>query len=136
MKLRINQIAPGGISIAQDVAPQSLDLETDQVRFCGPVKIRAEVSIITNAVTADISLEGLMSMNCSRCLEELKVILKKKLRLNYAVDNTDTEIDLGPDIRQEIILDYPLKPLCQPDCKGLCPKCGGNLNQGACRCRA
>jgi uncharacterized protein len=43
-------------------------------------------------------------------------------------------IDLNPDIREEIILVYPIKPLCSIDCKGLCPKCGKNLNEGKCNC--
>jgi uncharacterized protein len=50
------------------------------------------------------------------------------------IEGRSRTIDLGPDIREEIILDYPVKPLCKPDCKGLCPTCGKNLNEGQCNC--
>lgn len=44
------------------------------------------------------------------------------------------EIDLAPDVWEEIILAGPSKYYCSEDCKGLCPQCGMNLNQGACNC--
>ena len=41
-------------------------------------------------------------------------------------------VDITDDVRQEIILAYPMIPICAPGCKGLCPACGWNLNQGSC----
>lgn len=43
-------------------------------------------------------------------------------------------IDLKPILREEGILAVPIQMLCEPDCKGLCPQCGKNLNEGACEC--
>ena len=43
-------------------------------------------------------------------------------------------IDLGEDVRQTLILAVPLKLLCRPECKGLCPQCGTNLNNETCSC--
>jgi uncharacterized protein len=37
-------------------------------------------------------------------------------------------------LRQYLILNLPMAPVCQPDCKGLCPRCGQNLNEGSCSC--
>ena len=45
------------------------------------------------------------------------------------------EIDLCPLIREQLLLALPTRPLCQEDCRGLCPHCGINLNHGACGCR-
>ena len=169
MKIDINKIPLEGLTLEGEVNPSVLDVETDTVKFSEPIKIRAEVSKITNAVTVNLSLGGSIHLNCSRCLREFNVALKKVLRLNYQVDKTepviDTStssfdklrtnpeqtkcvegslsvngersrtIDLDQDIREEIILDYPIKPLCNPDCKGLCPKCGKNLNEGGCNCK-
>jgi len=134
VKIDINKIPFEGLTLEEKVNPSGLDLETDIVKLLEPIKIRAEVSKITNAVTVNLSLSGSMHLNCSRCLREFNVALKKILRLNYHVDRTEPIIDLDQDIREEIILDYPIKPLCNPDCKGLCPKCGKNLNEGNCGC--
>jgi uncharacterized protein len=45
------------------------------------------------------------------------------------------EIDLGQLMREQFYLSLPMKPLCGPDCKGLCPICGTNLNRGTCECK-
>ena len=46
----------------------------------------------------------------------------------------DETIDLGQLIREQFYLSLPMKPLCRPDCRGLCPDCGTDLNAGACGC--
>jgi len=134
VKIDINKILLEGLTLEEEVNPSALDLETDIVKFLEPIKIRAEVSKITNTVTVNLSLSGSIHLNCSRCLREFNVALKKILRLNYQVNKSEPIIDLDQDIKEEIILDYPIKPLCNPDCKGLCPKCGKNLNEGGCSC--
>ena len=44
-------------------------------------------------------------------------------------------LDLTDDVREDILLSLPLKFLCQEDCRGLCPHCGQNLNEGTCSCQ-
>ncbi|MFH0913561.1 MAG: DUF177 domain-containing protein [Candidatus Omnitrophota bacterium] len=134
MKIDINRIPLEGLILDEVINPAKLELDTETVKFYQPLKARAEVSRITNAVTATLTLDGAMYLSCSRCLEEFEVDLKKNFRLNYQADNSQSTIDLDQDIKEEIILDYPIKPLCKPDCKGLCPKCGKNLNEGGCSC--
>ena len=41
-------------------------------------------------------------------------------------------LDLSPVLREYLLLDVPLQPLCRPDCQGLCPECGNNRNETAC----
>jgi uncharacterized protein len=134
VKIDINKIPLEGLIIEEQVNPSALDLETDTVKIPFPLKIKAEVSRITNAVTVILSLNGQLCLICSRCLEESRVGLNRTLKLNYQVNKTEFIIDLDQDIKEEIFLDYPIKPLCKPDCKGLCPKCGKNLNEGGCSC--
>lgn len=134
MKIDINKIPPCGLILEEEVIPSNLDLETDTVKLPGTVKIKADVSKITNVVTVDLTLNASIYLNCSRCLNEFKIDFRKNLKLNYPVNKLEPIIDLDPNIREEIILDYPIKPLCNPNCKGLCPKCGKNLNEGVCFC--
>jgi len=134
MKINIDQIPPQGLTLEETIPPKDLELETELVQSCGPVQVKADVFKITNAVTVDLNLNAPVTFICSRCLNEFEVILNKNLKLGYQVDKTQHEIDLTPGIRQDIILEYPIKPLCRPDCKGLCPRCGRNLNEGKCSC--
>lgn len=134
MKINIHQITPEGLTLEEEVSPKMLDLDTDLVKFRKPLNIKAEVTKITNAVTVDLTSHTSIYMECSRCLNEFEIDFKKNLRLSYPVNESDKEIDLSPDIRDQIILDYPINPLCSPNCKGLCPNCGKNLNEGGCSC--
>ena len=134
MKISVSQIPFEGQVREETISPQSLELETDEVRFRGNLRIRAIVSKITNAVAIDAELAAPVRMRCSRCLADVDIDFKKKLKLNYQVSSTQQTIDIDQDIREEIILDYPVNLLCRPDCKGLCPRCGGALNEGGCIC--
>lgn len=47
---------------------------------------------------------------------------------------TGDHLELGPMLREQLILASPMHPLCSEDCRGLCARCGKDLNEGACRC--
>jgi uncharacterized protein len=134
VKIEINKIPPEGLTLVEELSAGELDLVVGNVKFYSPVQIKAEVERITNAVTAHLTFRASMSYTCSRCLEEYAVDFNKRIKLSYPVNKGELIINLDPDIREEIILDYPLKPLCKPGCKGLCIKCGKNLNEGKCYC--
>jgi uncharacterized protein len=134
MKIDVRQIMPEGVVYFEAFEPKALDLETEIVAFDGPVNVRARVSRITNAVSVHLDVDARMRLTCSRCLEFYETFLKRSLDLNYPAEESKVILDLDPDIREEIILDYPFKPLCKRDCRGLCPKCGKNLNEGKCNC--
>ena len=134
MKIDVNQIPVEGFTIEEDLSPKDLDLETEQIRFSSPLRVSAEVSRITNAVSVKLQVSAKLHFSCSRCLEDSETVFDKKFGLNYPVVKSDRFIDLNPEIREEIIIDYPIKPLCKASCKGLCLKCGKNLNQGGCTC--
>lgn len=135
MKINVNQILSGGLVLEEIIKASGLDLETEIIKHDQPLRIRADIDLINNALTADISVDYVIRVLCSRCLNEFELKTKKDFRLNYAVDKSDSVIDLDPDIREEIILDYPFNPLCRPECKGICLKCGKNLNEGECNCQ-
>ncbi len=94
-------------------------------------------------------------LQCSRCLEplETRVAPEVDLHLLPAPSARQEEVELGADdlevdfyqgdtldvaglLRSETDLALPMKPLCRPDCRGLCPACGANRNTTTCRCQA
>lgn len=82
---------------------------------------------------------------CSRCLDTATVALTGRLSdMYYYPANTapadaltipeDLNLDLAPEIRDDMLLSQPMHVLCRPDCKGLCPTCGVNRNLEQCDC--
>lgn len=134
MKISAGQIPYEGLFLEEHISAGELDLEAEGIRFGSPLKVKAHAARITNALTVNLELSAKIYLVCSRCLGEFEFNLDKELVFNYKIERPEQAIDLNPDIREEIILGYPLKPLCKRDCKGLCSKCGKNLNEGACNC--
>jgi uncharacterized protein len=52
----------------------------------------------------------------------------------YVIDERARDLDLTEALREEVFLAVPAFVECRPDCKGLCPRCGANLNDGPCGC--
>ena len=82
-------------------------------------------------------------LECVRCLEPFSQALKWSFTDLYAFDKRsisesnllvpdDGQIDLEPLLREYALLEIPISPVCKPDCKGLCPACGENLNKTDC----
>jgi len=136
VEIDTRKIPDEGLILTEEFSPEDLDLDTDIVKFLSPIKAKAVIHKSYDAVFVNLTLGALMNISCGRCLKEEKRDFSRIIELNYAVDKSDPIIELDCDIREEIILDYPIKPLCSVDCKGLCPKCGANLNEGGCHCGA
>jgi uncharacterized protein len=134
VKIDPRQIPSGGLILREEFTPKGLDLDTEIIHFRPPIKVGAEVTKVSGAVSVRFSIEGMFFGSCSRCLNEFERKYTKEIQVNYPVGKAESEIILDPEIREEIILDYPIKPLCSDNCKGLCLKCGANLNEGGCSC--
>jgi uncharacterized protein len=112
--------------------------------------IRSERGVL---VSASLDLEG-VDLVCSRCLEPFREPLHIEFDEEYVTrrdpltgQRWDAEqdeflidarwhLDLSEAVRQYEQSTLPIQPLCRPDCAGLCPTCGHNLNEGTCGCDA
>lgn len=96
-----------------------------------------------NAVFVKGELSAQILAQCARCLKEsiYPLHIQYTIVFKEAPDEesgeyfiTDNTIDLSKPLFDEISLHMPLQLLCSEDCKGLCPICGANLNDGVCAC--
>jgi uncharacterized protein len=87
--------------------------------------------------------EGKTELECVRCLDPFPQTLKWSITDLFAFDKRsvsesnllvpdDGQIDLEPLLREYALLEVPINPVCKPECKGLCPVCGENLNETDC----
>lgn len=106
-------------------------------------------------VLIDGRIEFRASLICSRCLKEfpypLDIDFEEEFVPSPEVSESgeheltgedldlgfysNDEIDIDDVIREQLLLAIPMKPVCRSDCAGICPKCGKDLNEGACDCR-
>ena len=133
MKIYADKIPEGGIELTEEIQPCALLIDTEGVSFIKPLDVKANVLKSGTEIFADISLEAPVEYTCSKCLSKFEEIFKKKFNLILEAKPAEA-VELDEEIRQEIILDYPMKIVCKEGCKGLCPNCGQNLNTGECDC--
>ena len=133
------------------VLPIEHSLDMSDVDFMGnfplknPVKINGSVSNKASVVSLNLTIEYQFSAPCDRCgvdtVHNHTVIVDKLLATAIERQESDTiitvpdmKLDVDEFVYSEVILDLPSKHLCNPDCKGICFKCGKNLNEGECGC--
>ena len=90
-----------------------------------------------------VKMKAKITAECVRCLNdfdqpldvdfsELYAFNRKSVTESGLILPEDAKIDLTPLLREFMLLEVPIKPICRPDCKGLCPVCGENLNENIC----
>ena len=127
-----------------------LDVPGGASSVSGPFAVKGVATALGNGVYVEANAKGSVKLVCSRCLTtfdralDLSCEAKFVPEIGAAPEDREEEIDIFPltdsicdldeMIRHEIVLNVPMKPLCGEDCKGLCPVCGKNLNEGDCDC--
>ncbi len=107
----------------------------------------AHISRTPQGLLVEADFSGSLLQECVRCLEEysqpLHTIFSELYSFRYRRNPEselfvpeDGQIDLGPLVREYLMLEMPIKSICRPDCKGLCPVCGENLNYTICEHQA
>ena len=126
-------------------------LDMSEVDFFGnyplktPVIIKGSVSNRASVVSLNLNIEYTFAAPCDRCgvfaQHNHTVIVDKLLATAIERQESDTiitvpdmKLDVDEFVYSEVILDLPSKHLCNEDCKGICFKCGKNLNEGECGC--
>ena len=135
MKINVNQIPFEGLVVLEALTAAELELDSVDFKFPQPIRVRLEAQKITNAVTLNVTLKSTLKATCSCCICEFDLELDQRLTFNYQIEKLQDYIDPTQDIREEIILGLPMRVLCKEGCKGLCPGCGKDLNQGNCSCK-
>lgn len=112
-----------------------------------PAPIAAELRLesVVEGVLVTGPVSGDVRCSCARCLAEFETAVEVDVCELYASSGhleededvyriAGEELDLEPMLRDELTLALPLNPLCRADCKGMCARCGRDLNEGACDC--
>ena len=107
----------------------------------------AHISRTPQGLLVEADLAGNLQLECVRCLDEYQQAISAnfaelfafRYRRNIESEQfvpEDGHIDLEPLARDYLLLEQPIKPICRPNCKGLCSYCGVNLNETTCEHQA
>jgi uncharacterized protein len=165
MRIAAQDIIESGIALEFDTPADRFPTLREMVRggecqFVRPVHTRLRVVPIGDLIEVEGEMDTAVRLTCGRCLAEFDVTLTAGVALTYAKrvaatlkpDPADVpempaeeddliyfhgeDLDMTDGIQEQVILSLPLRPLCSESCKGLCARCGADLNQTACGCLA
>lgn len=125
-----------------EVAVPGLESLSARVEDESPVTFDLRLESHTGGVVASGRVRGRWSAVCSRCLAPVEAPFDLRLREVFEHDPLEeetypidgAEIDLLQALRDLVVPDLPVVPLCGDDCAGLCPTCGADRNDGVCDC--
>lgn len=124
---------------------EGLRTEVVEVPADAPVAGDLLLENVVEGIVVSGTISAGMSLTCARCLrrysEPVEVRVRELFTIDpdpdtdeYAYDADGGELDPEPMVRDAVGLAMPFAPLCRPDCKGLCERCGGDRNVGECGC--
>ncbi|MBQ8503575.1 MAG: DUF177 domain-containing protein [Clostridia bacterium] len=148
MFIELESLFNGGI----DSIPVNYDFDYSKEEISGvfpfttPVKLKGEIRNTAGLVTVSATITFTMDIVCDRCAEKAVLSFEVPMQHGLVSELNDEENDdyiliedMKLDIEQltleDIYLALPGKLLCKEDCKGVCPQCGANLNEGPCSCK-
>ena len=120
------------------------------VSFPSPMKVKGDITNTAGYMRMTLNMSLDYSASCARCLAPVNGSFSLDLEKTVAPRNLlgdldenkldefaiieDGFLDMDEQLREQLEMEFPMRFLCREDCKGLCPKCGKNLNEGECDC--
>ena len=146
MNIKISNLSDGIHNYKFDEDVKGLGLDEP---FVKNLHVNVQLNKSHNQIILDAELSVDANLSCDRCNKNFNSVLTNSYRIVYLFNmeaddsqsinltylNLDSDkINIDNDVRDYALLSIPMKKLCKEDCKGLCPKCGKNLNEGSCNC--
>ena len=147
----LGSLRQGRTSVELEAAALELDLPPDE--WAGPIRGVFDVEKTGERVTVRGSVAATARLECVRCLAAFDLPLQVPLQVfaersgsgrprdeealergEYMKFHDGRQLELCDDAREVLLLELPMGPRCREDCRGLCPRCGADLNAGPCGC--
>jgi len=147
MRIKISGLENGAHEYNFEADIEKIDLTEP---FIGKSNTNVVLNKFDDQIILETSTNAGANFICDRCCKEFNQTVKSKYKMIYllrSIEDAEEEInitylspdthiiDLSNDVRDYMILSIPMKRLCKEDCKGLCDKCGTDLNEKQCECK-
>lgn len=146
--LDLRRVREGRNTFSETVQADALELSWPRLEFQGLVRLAIEVGRSGDDLDLSVRFEGSRNGECDRCLAPFRTEYSGSMRAIARRASGESElagqdgvifhdgqlVELTGELRQAILVDIPIQNLCRSGCRGLCPKCGANLNEGECGC--
>ena len=149
LHLSLAAVDRGEVALREEVPTDHPMWTNAGVELAQPLEVDLAASDVGDGVLVRGTLRGAVRLDCRRCLQPVEHEIDEHVDLFFAPpmegeeegDDGEVyplprgdELDLTDAVREQVVLAAPEFALCREECRGLCPTCGADLNQGACDC--
>jgi uncharacterized protein len=155
MRIEVENLTEKAEPFSHAYAPEEVELEDEGARLVSPAEVGGSATRKGEEVRLRGSIKTEVELLCDRCLAPSRAPLEVEFDARFipqaaaagAGENVELldedlgvaayegdAVDMDELVREQILLALPLRSLCREDCKGLCAKCGADLNSGDCSC--
>ena len=134
MKVKVDTIGEEPFRLSETIPANKWDIDGSDIRFTGNIAIDAEFQLCGTEILVTAHVKAVREADCARCLRPVNDNLDTTFQDSYNVPELGEYLEIDEDVREQILLNFPMRVLCNEECKGMCPDCGANLNSEHCRC--
>lgn len=135
MRVEVENITDKELELSEDIDASLWDLDSYDIQFINTIHLEAVFVRAGTEILVRGKVDAHRRITCSRCLSSADQEIVNDFTLSYPIASLAEYLEIDKDVREEILLNFPMKVLCTPTCKGLCPHCGSNLNNEECQCK-
>jgi len=153
MEIDLTTLGEGEANWRKETGPEELELAYPDYAFPAPVRVDLKINHSESQYVLRGQIETLARTRCVKCLDDFGLpvgaevgwvvqVTADREQMETSEDLDDfwfiekgaTHLDITTRVRELILVNLPDNPVCREDCRGLCPRCGTNLNEGPCDC--
>jgi len=134
MKVKVARIKEDVLKLSEDIPAKEWEMDSQDIKFVDDIHLDCGFQKVGGEIIVEVNVTTHRQITCSRCLEQARQTVKQDFKRIYSIEKLKDYLDIDSDVREEILLNFPMKALCSEDCKGVCPGCGVNLNKDKCKC--
>lgn len=148
--LNLAELARGEARVEGEISPTDPLWDGSDVRLLEPLRVDLRAQSVGEGVLLRGRIRTRLDRECRRCLTPVERVVDDEVTLLfeplgdeeeaelegevYPLPARGDQLDLGPPLREELIVRVPQYVVCSESCRGLCPSCGANLNETTCAC--
>jgi len=124
MKVSVKDITEDPTTVEDVVSAAEWDMDSADTRFVDGIRMVGRFSLAGSEILAEITVDMTKEITCNRCLEVVVHKETQHIVLSYERSKLGDTLDVDQDVREEILLNWPMKVLCSEECKGIDPETG------------
>ena len=151
LNLSLTAVSRGEVTVEGEISPDDPIWEDTAVALAEPLELQLRAHSVGDGILVRGRMRTRLELECRRCLTPVEQEIDDKVDLLfepladedeeaalsgevYPLPSRGDQIDLRPALREQLLLQVPDHVVCDEACRGLCPKCGTDLNHAACSC--